>query len=370
MSLLKNFSVILIIFSYLFVGDYYISDFPLFMLVWFIAIFYRMVFSIKFSLREVLIQIILTMVLSPLLLRGAYFGNQYELSILYALLFINIFPLLLFVLNDLKYRRYFLSISIFFLILTIFMYFLGIRSVVFGPNIFYRIVGFSYICFYVMSLIHKDIKASFFLITYLSTLTTALATQSRGALLLSVVLLCMTSIVLVSKSKYRYLFLFAFLFTAYLIYSNITYLSIFFGRSAYFDTNNASEATRLEFLSYIIDYYHNLSFNNFLLGLGYPNKYFYMTGYYPHNLFLELFISFGFLYFFVFIFLSLFSFLRMNRSQWLLLLVFSPIYFGSQFSGYFGDHSYLLLIPFIIISLSDKYSYSINSSSAVLITKH
>ena len=346
---LREISLIIIIFSYLFIGDYYYYEFPVFISIWLIAILYRVVFNVGFSVKELLSQIIISFVFSPLLFRGAYFGNQYELSIIYALLFINVFPLFLVVLSDFKYQRYFMSISVIFLFLTIFMYSLGIRSLVFGPNVFYRIIGFSYMTFLIMSIKYKNIKGLSLLIAYASTLTTALATQSRGALLLSVVLGVITTILFLKDNKHKYLFVFLFLFVLYLMFINIDALSIFFGRSAYFDVNNASEAARLDFFSYTVDYYQSLSFNSFLFGLGYPNEYFYLPGEYPHNLFLEIFLSFGALYFIAYmltIFVSLFTY---RKDQWLTIFIFFPIYFGSMFSGYFGDHAYLLLIPLLII---------------------
>lgn len=348
---LREISLVTIIFSYLFVGDYYYYKFPLFVLIWLIAILYRAVFNIDFSIKELLSQIIIFFVFSPLLFRGAYFGNQYEISIIYALLFVNIFPLFLVVLSNFKYQRYFMSISIAFLFLTIIMYILDIRSLVFGPNIFYRIVGFSYMTFFIISIKYKNVKRLNLVIAYAATLTTALATQSRGALLLSVVLGVITTIFLLKDSKHKYLFVSLFLSSLYLMFINIDSLSAFFGRSAYFDVNNASEAARLDFFSYTIDYYQNISFNSFLFGLGYPNKYFYLPGEYPHNLFLEIFLSFGALYFIAYILTIFISLFIYRKDQWLTIFMFFPIYFGSMFSGYFGDHAYLLLIP-LLVSLS------------------
>lgn len=360
MRQILDYIMLFIIFSYLFVGDYYIGNFPAFLLVWFITIIYRIYFKIEISVREFMLQIIMTLVFSPLLLRGAYFGNVYELSIVYAILFINIFPLLVVILSNPRSQRYFFNICLAFMILTLLMYFQGIRSIVFGPNIFYRITGFSYACFYVTSLIHKNIKTNYFVIAFFSTLTTALATQSRGALLLSLIFMVITMGLFLTKSKYKYLFIITFSIFAYFIYSNISTLLSLLGRSAYFDVNNASEATRLDFASYSIDYYNNLSFTEFLIGLSYPNKYFYEEGSYPHNLFIEIFMSFGLIYFLLITLFSLFSILKMNKNERLILLTFFPIYLGSQLSGYFGDHSYLLLVPFIIVLLSKKYSSVFN----------
>lgn len=348
MNSLKRFSILLIVFSYLFVGDYIFFGLPVFFVVWAYAILNRVLFQINFSMREVLLQIVTTLFFAPLLLRGANFGNQYEMSIVYALLFINIFPLILVVYKDVMYKKYFLAISVSFLVLTVLMYLLNIRSIVFGPNIFYRITGFSYIALLVLSIKNMDLRLNWLIIAYTSTLTTALATQSRGALLLSVILGLITAVLFLRNYRYKYIIVTILSVVSYILYLNINNLSKFFGRSAYFDTNNASEAARLDFLSYVIDYYQNLSFNEFLLGLTYPNKYFNAPGSYPHNLLLELFLSFGMLYFLAFLFVMLFSIFKWNKDQWLVFVFFLPIYFGSMFSGYFGDHSYLLLIPLLI----------------------
>ncbi|WP_440465023.1 O-antigen ligase family protein [Psychrobacter sp. ASPA161_6] len=349
MNTLKRISILIVVFSYLFVGDYRLLGVPIFFLVWIYAVMHRIFFQIKFSIREILIQIVATLFFAPLLLRGANLGNQYEISIIYALLFINIFPIILFVFNDVRYRRYFLIVSCLFLILTLFMYSVNIRSLVFGPNIFYRIIGFSYTSFIIMSLRHNNVKPVWILLAYSSTLTTALATQSRGALLLSVLLGLMTFILFLKNYKYKYILIIIFTLFIYESYLNLDKLSKFFGRSAYFDTNNASEAARLDFVSYIIDYYQNLSFKEFLFGLSYPNRYFYLPGEYPHNFFLEIFLSFGAMYFIFYLLVIIFSIYMYRRDQWLTIFLFFPIYFGAMFSGYLGDHAYLLLIPLLIV---------------------
>ena len=360
MNSLKRFSILLIVFSYLFVGDYIFFGLPIFVVIWVYAILNRVFFQISFSMREILLQIITTLFFAPLLLRGANFGNQYEISIVYALLFINIFPLILVVYKDIKYKKYFLAISLSFLILTVLMYLLNIRSIVFGPNIFYRIIGFSYIALLVLSIKHADLRFNWLILAYTSTLTTALATQSRGALLLSVILGLITAILFLRNYRYKYIIVTILSSVSYIIYLNINNLSKFFGRSAYFDTNNASEAARLDFFSYVVNYYQNLSFNDFILGLSYPNRYFNTPGSYPHNLILELFLSFGMLYFLVFLFVMLISIFKWNKDQRLVFALFLPIYFGSMFSGYFGDHSYLLLIPLIISFFLNKETYENN----------
>lgn len=354
MKTLKEFIAVLIVFAYLFVGDYIFLEIPAFLFVWFVAVFYRFLYLIRFSKKEILIQVILFIVFSPLLFRGAYLGNSYEIAIIYAILFANIFPLLIEVISHFRYRRYFMLISIVFLLLTIFLYILGLRSIVFGPNVFYRIVGFSYIIYFILSINFKNIKGVFFLITYLSTLTTALATQSRAALLLSLILGALTFTALMRNYKYKYFVFFLAVISFSLIYLNVDSIFLFFGRSAYFDINNASEATRLDFLYYVVDYYNNLTLNEFFIGLGYPNRYFYLPGYYPHNLFSELFVSFGGLYFSIYLIVFFLSALKWRKEQWMILIAFLPIYFGALFSGYFGDHSYLLVLPLLIGFLYEK----------------
>lgn len=148
-------------------------------------------------------------------------------------------------------------------------------------------------------------------------------------------------------------------FILYILFININSIVLLFGRSAYLDLNNASEAARIDFFYYVLDYYKNLSFKEFAFGLGYPNKYFYIDGEYPHNLFLELFISFGLLYFLLFIAIIIVCLIRFKKSQWSLIAIFFPIYFGSQLSGYFGDHSYLLSLPLAVLLLFNRYSYDI-----------
>jgi hypothetical protein len=379
---------LLLLFSITFIGDYNISGFPLFFLIWLVLLMRR-----KFSIGKIeLIAQILTLALFlPTFIRPSLYLPIYYVSSIFPALYINAiyFGKQLFyrLRKNLQPTQYMKTI-ILVLFLTLAYATVGLdsvrQSILFGPNVYYRAIGF-FAVFYTY-LFKETLKKtsgkrfsfsySYDLLALFIVLGTSffclLRTNSRGSVFVILFLFLLTINMVIQKNKeslYKSVYVFlTFIFTLTFIFFE-PFLSVFhklisnsmsqISKSRISDFSFATQESSFGIRQY---FFHNLpeyfSNHNFMFGEG--NYYIVSINskdlFYPHNLYLDLLYNQGLYTLVIFMTASLFCAVSLlngevSTSLSSVATTLIPIYLGSQFSGTLYDN-YSVLAVIILIPLS------------------
>ena len=343
---------ILIFFATIFVGDHTLLGLPSFIIVWFGLMMYRSLTGVRFFEREFVIQAVFFIFVSPLILYGVITSDAYYFAFIQMVLIVNVFPVLDRVLSA-KITPVILLFLMTAMLFVTLVFLEGLRgSVVFGPNIMYRIYGVSFfVAFWSIRFggVERSVLLSFI---YIVSCAGLFMTGSRGAVV--VALLATGFFLSIYWGGYlaRAVSFFVVFAGAFFVAFNWEYLQIVAGRLLYFDIENDSEAARLGFFYKIFEFYEN---ENFLILVGAGNGSEYFPVIYPHNIVIEVLVYHGLIYGLVALFLALklLNISRINIKIFSIVSIFLPVIFGSLLSGSLRDNCAvlsLLVVPFILKS--------------------
>ncbi|MBE9050162.1 hypothetical protein IQ243_07000 [Nostocales cyanobacterium LEGE 11386] len=337
-------------------------DFPLFFVFWIIIFFLRR--NLLLSSAEFLAQILIFLALLPIYIQFYKYNSDYYFGSIAIILYVNVLVFATQVIERLlsdsqscKIVRWLPGISLIFMgILT--QYFAGNdprQSFIFGPNIYYRIIGSLFLLN--LALVNETYsgrkqKTSIpslivTIICLITALFIMLRTGSRGAIIIGIVMIFSFGYTVISmRLKWLKFATIALIFSlfAWLIQSSFSEY-IFDSRAFWFydrGVSSSSISTRQGFLQNLPSFFIN---DNYLLGEG--SDYVYS---YPHNIYLDLLYNGGFypclmlLVFTIFYIILLWQG-KLNRTCKVLTLVCLPIYIGSLFSGTsYNNYSVISLI--------------------------
>ncbi|MGF1936150.1 MAG: hypothetical protein RM347_017475 [Nostoc sp. ChiQUE02] len=342
-----------------------VYEIPFFLAFWTIVFVLRRNFILKPA--EIFAQIFIVIALLPIFIQFYQYSFDYYFGAVSVILYVNILVFGTHVIEralsdspGCKIVRWLPAITLIFLgVLS--QQFTGNdprQSFVFGPNIYYRIIGTIFLLNLV--LVHKNYSGKkekisiFSLIVTIFCLAIALSlmikTGSRGATVVGIV---MTLSFLYTLLSIRLKWLkFAsvsiiFSFFAFIIYSSFS-KSLIDSRVFWFYDRGASSGS----IAAREGYWQNLpSFflkDNFLFGEG--SNYIYS---YPHNIYLDLLYNGGFLPCVILLgFTAMYGIFlwkgKINRSWKIITLVCSPIYIGSLFSGTLYDNYSIISLIFAL----------------------
>lgn len=341
--------------SFTFVSDYKVGGFYSVYICW-IAILVCRIFSfIQFSKREFLFQCLLFFIISPFLLSELInSGDSYYNSLIVPILYINAFLMLPFFYRNFKVVFF---ISFVFLMVSALIVMAGFLSgtgrvtIVFGPNVMYRIYaflfGFIFLYFYFAR--KNSFSYIYFLIAFVFFSICMVGTSSRGAsLVLMFYLVFMIFRYKAIGLTFNFLVFLLLSFSLFLFYFVYTYWSLVW-RLLYFNVDNASEASRIGFLSKFLDFLTESDYKELLFGVGSDNRFF---SFYPHNIFVESFVYFGVFYFLLTLLSYLIYFyILFFKKNGLWLLPFCGIYIGAMVSGDFFYNFPVLTFVFYCLYL-------------------
>ncbi|MEH1966452.1 O-antigen ligase family protein [Nostoc sp.] len=349
-----------------------VYEIPFFLFSWIVIFALRRNFFL--SQAEISAQIFVVFALMPIFIQFYKYNFDYYFGAISVILYVNILVFGAYVIERLlsdspgcKLVRWLPAISL------IILGFLAHQfsgndprqSLIFGPNIYYRIVGSIFLLNLV--LVHDNYSGKKDKISFFSLLTTILCliialfimikTGSRGAAVVG----CMLTI--------SFLYTVLYIRLKWLRFANITIIfalcglilkssfseSIFDSRVFWFYDRGASSGS----ISARQGFWENLpSFfikDNYLFGEG--SDYIYS---YPHNLYLDILYNGGLLpCVILLIFTIIYGILlckgKLNRNWKILTLICSPIYIGSLFSGtIYNNYSVISLIFILPLFIQNK----------------
>jgi len=340
---LQNFSALALFglfFGVTFSGDYAINSVPVFYVLFFFTALLRWIHKIPFTISEVFGQFFLSGLFLVLMIANSDDVSFYYNGFFFAVLYINVLPVIPFLIS-----RY--GVSSMSAIALVALGFYGLWglfsgsprvSLVFGPNVYYRILGVLLFVFFVSNFWSRKHSYAPLIILFFGVLS-LMATGSRGAFLIILFLFFVVGVKYFSDQESRRwigpLWLILFIApTVFYIYWNL--ISLLFWRLAYFSLENASLATRISFIEGGKEFISGASLVDLLFGLGSDNSVF---NFYPHNVVIEFAVYHGALGLFpVMVSLIFASAFLAKPVNWtnnikIMFLVLSPIFIGSQFSG-------------------------------------
>jgi O-antigen ligase len=355
-----------IIFCSTFSGDYTYAGIPLFFFFWLTIVFRR---SFTFKKVEIIAQVFVFFALIPIIVQPYKYNTDYYFGAYYAILYVNVLVFaaytLEFLLNNTlktKFLRFLPAISL--LCLEILSWNLeGSRqALVFGPNIYYRIIAVLIIVHIILLQEYYTNTRNKVLTSISSLLFTAIfviaglyllvKTGSRGATIVGsfVILFFAYSILNIKKIwlKIGSLALLSYLINSFIRSSNFV-ATIFSSRTFNYrdpDPSSKSIELRTKFLENISSFFQR---DNYLIGEG--SSYLY---HYPHNLYLDLLYNAGIFPFLILlactaIYAFLFFSKKLDKKWKYMSLIMSPIYMGSLVSGTLYDNypiiSMMILLP-------------------------
>jgi hypothetical protein len=351
---IKNFSLLAldlgIIFCATFSGEQKFFEIPLFFIFWTIIFVIRRNFVIYKP--EILAQLFIILALSPILLQYHKYSFEYYFGTIYVILYVNVIIFgtnvierLLSNLPGSNLGRWLPGISLVFLgLLTQLLSGSSSRqSFVFGPNVYYRIIGIIFMLH--IALFQENYtkaKNKIPIVEIFATITCLLIallimvkTGSRGAIIVGGSML-LTFIYSMLSIKIKWLkisiitivsLIFVVIFQSRLTNALLDSRAFwFYDRGA----SSGSIAARSAFWQNFLTFLTN---DDYLLGEG--TNYIYS---YAHNLYLDLLYNAGLLPFLLFILFTVISAIilwtyKVNPIWKILFLLFLPIYIGSLFSG-------------------------------------
>ncbi|MEJ6480225.1 hypothetical protein N0Y54_02370 [Nostoc punctiforme UO1] len=346
-----------------------VYEIPLFFVFWTIVFVLRRNFIL--SPAEISAQIFIFLALLPIFIQFYQYNFGYYFGAISGILYVNILVFGTHVIERLlsnspgcKIVRWLPAITLIFLgVLS--QHFSGNeprQSFIFGPNIYYRIIGTIFLLNLV--LVHENYSSKKEKISILSLITTifclAIAlslmvrTGSRGATVVGIVMtLSFLYTVLSIKLNWLKFATIATISTLFILAINSSFSkAIIDSRVFWFYDRGASSSS----IAVREGYWQNLtSFfikDNFLFGEG--SQYIYS---YPHNLYLDLLYNGGFFPCAIFIgFTAMYGILlwkgKLNKNWKIITIICSPIYIGSLFSGTLYDNystiSLIFALPILI----------------------
>ena len=209
---------------------------------------------------------------------------------------------------------------------------------------------------------------SFYFLTMMS-LFLVFATGSRGGVI-CLIFLCILycrylfcgAVIFRPRNFIKYIFIIILLFIIYYLLFNDLFTK-YFWRLLYFSSEGSSISVRNDMYYKFFEYIPYLNIDSIFFGVGVNSK---VWNFYPHNIFIELIIYYGFIYGMLpilsyYLFLMLYS-RSINLAGYTdrLLLFFLPIYIGSLFSGSLYESFTLICIPFAIFLNTLKKSKNEN----------
>ena len=260
--------------------------------------------------------------------------------------------------NNLNY------INIIFIFTLIFIVALGALSfllsggtrggVIFGPNIMYRIyASLGVICYYFLVL-KRNRNFMMKSLVVLLVVTGCISTGSRGGVVMIAYFVAYVISIELYINKVKLVSVFKMFLSASTVVLAMIIVSINFNyRAFYFNINNASEASRLEYFNI---FFYDYRFNDFYqaaFGSGSGNGVFVFN--YPHNIFLESLV-WGGVYSFIFVIIAfiyhVYNFMFGRLSARVMSALALVIGVGSQISGSLYDNYLVLSLFFSSVGVS------------------
>lgn len=346
-----------------------VYEIPFFFVFWVIVFVLRRNFIL--SQAEIFAQIFIFIALLPIFIQFYQYSFDYYFGAVSVILYVNIFVFGINVIErslsdspGCKIVRWLPAITLIFLgVLS--QQFSGNdprQSFIFGPNIYYRIIGTIFLLNLV--LVHENYSSKKGKISILSLIVTIfclaialsimIKTGSRGATIVGIFMtlsfLYTVLSIRLNWLKFASIFI-MFAISILTIYSDFS-KSIIDSRVFWFYDRGVSSTS----IAVREGYWQNLtSFflkDNFFFGEG--SKYIYS---YPHNIYLDLLYNGGFLPCVILLgFTVMYGIFlwkgKLNKNWKIITLVSSPIYIGSLFSGTLYDNysiiSLILALPILI----------------------
>lgn len=211
----------------------------------------------------------------------------------------------------------------------------------------YRIYGALFFIFFYTVIKNLKRRGPLLIAVFMLSFICMISTGSRGALVL---ILLESLFVIYYFRKNPYIKYFTYIVIASIVYNIVQYWDIInplLGRAVYFDTNNASENTRISMYGQFFKFLNDESPLPMLFGLGNNNSY-YPHSYYPHNIVIESVVYHGLVFFGILIAASteLFRKLKDKDEIRYFVLIFFPIILGSMLSGSFQDNYPVISLVF------------------------
>ncbi|MGH8000303.1 MAG: O-antigen ligase family protein [Brasilonema sp.] len=368
-SILIPFDLALI-FCITFSGEKTVSGVPIFLIFWLIIVILRRNF--KLTRKEIFVQIFMGITFSPLLLQVYKYNFEYYFAAFSAILYVNALVFANDTLSRLlsdspgaKLARWLPVILIIFLgILTLrFSGDSSRQSLIFGPNVYYRIIGviiLLQIVLFKKDYINQDKSQMWYSITSLAVTLFSLSfaffillkTGSRGATLVGqfVLVYFYLSVISIKRKwlKITSLAIIGFLIV-FIIYTAVSSLSSDYRGLWFYDRGSSSSSIkdRQGFLENLPSFFIK---DNFLFGEG--SEYLYS---YPHNLYVDILYNSGIFPCLIVLTLTLVYLILFLKGKvngnWniLTIVLFLPNYIGSLVSGTLYNNypiiSMIIMIP-------------------------
>ena len=360
----KLFTYILI-FSLLFVGDYTILGIPLYFILYFINLIFRVECNIQYTYREFILQFLLLSFFYINLFFELSNFEFYSFSIIILILSVNILPTFhFFIVNQYSFNSKISIILLFFIfVLNLFSFtksgnFFLRNSYIFGPNIFYRIISYlfslSILPFYFKL---KKINKKYFFAFFSIFIINLFFTGSRAVIFIIIAYIFF----FINFKKIKNLFNIKYIFYISIItYSFFILINSYFGRLFFYAKNNGSIIARLDFFNKFKIFLNKYSVTD-IFGLSSINKYYV---FYPHNIFIENIIYNGLFPFIwvVFAYVLFFSFHFIDKYKYI-YIIFVSFFIGSLFSGSMFDNYLCLVIPlFFFKNKINSFEFNNNNS--------
>jgi len=337
-----------------FINDYFLFDrYPVFYMGWVAIILLRFVLKIPIRKKEIMIQLILFIAISPPFFNELLSGSEkYWHAYIFIVLSVNIILTFPYLLSNPRPL---------FIISMIWMLFFALGSIpslmnseralfVFGPNTLYRIYAFIFTSFSIASFQLKrfGVRNVLFTLTLLSYLVANAATLSRGATIVTTVVL-LHLFLFNSKNYFK-------------LVRNILIVLMILSGGLYAVENIASIQRLVSFdavyrREFLLDSYQ-LVFTVGLFGLTSQNIFFPFP-LYPHNIFAEAIIYSGWYFFFLLLTSYSFSlyklvFVKSKAQTYHALLLLIGVLIGSLFSGSLFDNFLVFSLGITLLVLKLK----------------
>lgn len=356
-------SAVILLLACTFAGDYLLKGAPAYYLCWSGVVLFRVVCRIPYSVSEAISQLALLTASLPFLLIHAWEISHYYHAFLFAILYINVLPLLPWL-----EKRSRSTVQVALLMLLVFIVFSvwslmqGVvrANIVFGPNVLYRVYGFLFGLIVIMGFSRADFRGigrplssltvSLSLFILVGLLSVAMiATGSRGALIAFFSLLLVLAWLAqtfsdCARTLRRGIFV---LITCVGILAFVI-VGPLLGRMLSFDLANASEDVRLGYFSRTLDFLVSEKLFGLFLGAGESNSYY---DFYPHNIFLEALVYGGFYMLMIvavaYVSIVVVVLLRTQRSRDVIPYV--GVFVGTLLSGSMLDNYSILGLGFFLL---------------------
>jgi hypothetical protein len=329
----------LLVFAYLFVGDFKMLGIPGFALIWAAIVAFRGVQKISFAPIEIKAQLLVFMSVTLYLFREVVTANGYGYGFIYAVLLVNVWPLI----TSLKSNKDAYDLMF---ILALAFGVLGLATwasrdpIVFGPNILYRIYG----CIFLLAAISAPQRAGGLVFILVPLILAILSTHSRGGILVVTFLMAYQSYRLFKRDS-KWMGVLLVVLAVFALGSYWGQVELLLGRGLQISIEDLLQNERSKLWSKALEFLKYGSGMNILFGVGAPNAYYPEQGLYPHNLVVEMLVYNGMLGLVLFLTCSTLAFIRLANWWSHEALLFVPILIGSLLSGSMEDHGYLWAVP-------------------------